>query len=127
MKTSEHPGKIAMDKVLFDAATGNATDLTAYSAIVYLHQRLEEVESRLADRNRAFKPPAPEEVAAYAATITFSLDGATFCDYYATRNWCVGKIKMKDWKACVRTWKSRRAQDVPKRGNAAQSQFGDKF
>ena len=26
---------------------------------------------------------------------------------YESKNWYVGKNKMKDWKACVRTWEQR--------------------
>jgi hypothetical protein len=30
----------------------------------------------------------------------------------------VGKNKMKDWKACVRTWEKRERQDKPKSESA---------
>ena len=26
-------------------------------------------------------------------------------EYYESKGWMVGKNKMKDWKACIRTWK----------------------
>ena len=31
----------------------------------------------------------------------------TFFDFYESKGWMVGKNKMKDWKACVRTWEKR--------------------
>jgi len=30
-----------------------------------------------------------------------------FMIFMKARNWMVGKNKMKDWKACVRTWERR--------------------
>lgn len=63
----------------------------------------------LIDMNKSssskFAVPTPEMVADYAKTIKFDLDGHRFCDHYAARGWMVGKTKMKDWKAAVRTWK----------------------
>lgn len=55
---------------------------------------------------KTFTKPAPQEVADYAKSIGFELDGQKFCDYYESKGWVIGKSPMKDWKACVRTWKS---------------------
>ena len=33
-------------------------------------------------------------------------------DFYASKGWMVGKNKMKDWKAAVRTWE-RNSYDKP--------------
>ena len=34
-----------------------------------------------------------------------------FINFYDSNGWKVGKNKMKDWKACVRTWE---ANAIPK-------------
>jgi len=70
-----------------------------------------------------FKKPTPEEVTAYAKAIDFNLDGSQFVDYYITNGWMVGRAKMKDWKAAVRTWKRRRATDVKNNGSSESSLF----
>ena len=36
-----------------------------------------------------------------------SLDAETFFDFYESKDWLVGKNKMKNWKACIRTWEKR--------------------
>lgn len=59
---------------------------------------------------KPFKPPTEAEVAEYAAGIDYNLDGTQFVDFYASKNWMVGKSKMKDWQACVRTWAKRQAK-----------------
>ena len=40
------------------------------------------------------------------------IDAQAFVDFYASKGWMIGKNKMKDWKAAVRTWErdTRRVQ-----------------
>lgn len=52
----------------------------------------------------AFEKPTVEEVAAYVAGKGYSVNPARFVAYYDSNGWIVGKTKMKDWKAAVRTW-----------------------
>ena len=33
-----------------------------------------------------------------------NVDPEKFVDFYAAKGWMIGKNKMKDWKAAVRTW-----------------------
>nr|DAL01787.1 MAG TPA: replisome organizer [Caudoviricetes sp.] len=51
-----------------------------------------------------FKPPTLEEVQAYCRERNNKVDAERFIDYYSSNGWMVGKNKMKDWKAAVRTW-----------------------
>lgn len=70
---------------------------------------------------KRFKKPSVEEVESYASSISFELDGQSFLDFYESKGWMIGKNKMKDWKAAVRTWKKRQAERNPaleKRGAA---------
>lgn len=61
---------------------------------------------------RAFRPPKIQEVFDYCQErikggkqAPGQISPEHFVDYYATRNWQLGKgVKMKDWKAAVRTW-----------------------
>ena len=34
------------------------------------------------------------------------MNANTFYDFYESKGWLVGKNKMKNWKAAVRTWES---------------------
>lgn len=52
-------------------------------------------------------PPTPEQVEAYSLELRHPINGAAFCDFYQSKGWLVGKTKMKDWQAAVRTWQSR--------------------
>jgi hypothetical protein len=79
--------------------------------------RLEETrteEKRVEDKSQQrFKKPTAHEVEEYAKSIDFSLNGQQFIDYYQAKGWMIGKNKMKDWKAAVRTWKSRESKNKP--------------
>jgi len=55
--------------------------------------------------SKRFTPPTADEVAAYSDEINAGVDGQQFVDFYASKGWMIGKNKMKDWKAAVRTWK----------------------
>lgn len=62
-----------------------------------------------------FKPPTVEEVMEYCSQRKNSVNADDFVDFYESKGWMVGKNKMKDWKAAVRTWErsSRRNQEPP--------------
>ncbi len=51
-----------------------------------------------------FIPPTLEEVQAYCKERNNNVDAIKFINYYEANGWKVGRNKMKDWRACVRTW-----------------------
>lgn len=52
-----------------------------------------------------FQKPKPEELKNYFAERGVNSDEyERFYDFYESKNWLVGKAKMKDWKAAVRNW-----------------------
>jgi hypothetical protein len=65
-----------------------------------------------------FAPPSVEEVSTYlkSKNIT-SFTGQQFVDFYESKDWMIGKNKMKNWQAAVRTWthqRSNRREEKPK-------------
>jgi hypothetical protein len=57
--------------------------------------------------SRAFVPPSLKQVADYCAERKNGIDPQRFIDFYTAKNWFIGKNKMKDWRAAVRTWENR--------------------
>lgn len=49
-------------------------------------------------------PPTREMVASYITENSYSVDADHFVDFYESKGWMIGKGKMKDWQASVRTW-----------------------
>lgn len=60
------------------------------------------------EKKDIFRKPTFEEVQAYCLERNNGIDPEQFIDYYESKGWVVGKSKMKDWKACVRTWERNR-------------------
>src|SRR5690606_25318321 len=51
-----------------------------------------------------FIPPTIEQVTEYCQERNNDVDPNKWIDHYTSKGWIVGKAKMKDWKAAVRTW-----------------------
>jgi DNA-binding transcriptional MerR regulator len=54
-----------------------------------------------------FIVPSLQEVSAYCQERNNNVDSQKFFDFYESKGWMVGKNKMKDWKAAVRTWEDK--------------------
>lgn len=63
-------------------------------------------------REARFSPPSLAEVQAYISERGSAVDAQQFVDFYASKGWMVGKNRMKDWKAAVRTWEKRRKEEA---------------
>lgn len=67
-----------------------------------------------------FVPPTLEEVKAYIQSRGSSVDPQAWFDHYEANGWMVGKTRMKNWQAAVRTWERNgikppgKAADKPK-------------
>jgi len=51
-----------------------------------------------------FNPPQVSDIKEYCESRKNRVDPEKFFDYYQSKGWMIGKNKMKDWKAAVRTW-----------------------
>ncbi len=51
-----------------------------------------------------FTPPTLEEVKNYIQEKQYPIDPVKFFNHYETSDWYRGKNKIKNWKACTRTW-----------------------
>ena len=71
--------------------------------------------TNLTDSNKKalFKKPTLDEVKNYCILRKNNIEAESFIDFYESKDWLIGKNKMKDWKACVRT-KEGREKNKPK-------------
>lgn len=53
-------------------------------------------------------PPKLEWVERYCYERNNSIDPQAFIDFYESKGWKIGKEKMKDWQAAIRTWEKNR-------------------
>lgn len=67
--------------------------------------RTEEEEKREeGETTTRFHKPSISEIQQYCKERQNTINAEKFFNYYEANGWKVGKNKMKDWKACVRTW-----------------------
>ena len=58
-------------------------------------------------KENKFVKPTIEEIQNYCTERNNGINANAFYDFYESKNWYVGKNKMRDWKACIRTWEQR--------------------
>lgn len=71
---------------------------------------------KVAAKRAAFVAPSPQEVKDYISEKGYTVDAQRFIDFYEAKGWMIGKNKMKDWRAAVRTW-ARRPDETPNQTN----------
>ena len=78
-------------------------------------KELKELKNNKVDAPKSgakrFTPPSVDEVKQYCSERGNNVDAQAFVDFYQSKGWVVGKEKMKDWKAAVRTWERRERKD----------------
>lgn len=85
--------------------------------------------TNLTDSNKKafFKKPTVDEVHQYCNERKNKVCADAFIDFYESKDWMVGSNKMKNWKACVRTWEKRENRNnntLPHRHQKGQD-YGD--
>lgn len=71
----------------------------------------EKKKSDNAETAKRFTPPSLEEVKSYISEKKYSIDAEAFVAFYTSKNWYVGKNKMRDWRAATITWEKRHTED----------------
>ena len=77
-----------------------------------------ETPSENPPQRTRFTPPSLEEVQAYCKERNKGVNAEKWYNHYTAKGWMIGKTKMKDWKAAVRTWEQDETkQEAPKEDN----------
>lgn len=78
-------------------------------------------------KSARFKPPTVDEVRGYCLERKNNVDPEQFVNFYQSKKWMVGKNKMADWKAAVRTWekKANESNQGPSTPNQRRHQVGE--
>ena len=64
-------------------------------------------DKHINNKGTSFKKPELNDIKEYCLKRNNGIDSETFFDFYESKNWLIGKNKMKNWKACIRTWEKR--------------------
>ena len=79
------------------------------------------------EKSSRFAPPSLTELQIYISEKQLSIDADNFINFYESKNWMVGKNKMKSWKASARGWHTRNNKQVTNNGNTARKSNSEKF
>jgi predicted phage replisome organizer len=73
---------------------------------------------------KRFTPPTIEDVKAYCQERGKGVNAQKWYDHYTSNGWKVGKNKMSDWRAAVRTWEHDDTKKKPGRYDAILNDRG---
>lgn len=78
-------------------------------------------------KEKVFSIPTVEEIKQYCIERNNIVDPQKFFDFYESKGWMIGRSKMKDWKASIRTWeRSSNNKNNSNNGNTTYQQPGIK-
>ena len=106
-KPNSEQGKAEVDprknqRGLDDNSTSNNRDLDEFSPPEGNGKEGNGKDKKISGTR--FTPPSVDEVSSYCHERKNGINPQQFVDHYETNGWMRGKTKIKDWKACVRTW-----------------------
>ena len=77
------------------------------------HMENENENENESNKGMKFKKPTIEEVKEYCINRKNDVDVNKWFDFYESKGWMIGKNKMKDWKAAIRTWEKPLNKVIP--------------
>lgn len=77
------------------------------------------------NKKEKFVIPTVEEVELFCKENDLDIDSQYFIDYYNSNGWCVGRQKMKDWKATARNWDRRANPNKKKKPLIEEPEMSD--
>ncbi|MDM1499080.1 DUF6291 domain-containing protein [Myroides odoratimimus] len=81
----------------------------------------ETFQKKVAPKKR-FSIPTIEEIQEYCFERNNQVNPEKFFDHYESNGWQVGKAKMKDWKAAIRTWEKNNFNNQNQNQNGQQQE-----
>lgn len=81
----------------------------SYDTLISISNNINNLNNNTKDikDTKRFKKPSIEEIKAYCEERKNGIDAQSFYDFYESKDWMIGKNKMKDFKAAIRTWERR--------------------
>ena len=74
---------------------------------IEIKKEIDNSEQVATPTSQNFKKPSIEEIKSYCSERKNNVNAEKFFNFYESKGWLIGKNKMKDWKACVRTWEQK--------------------
>jgi hypothetical protein len=111
----DHPSKSLIPALVRDSLANDSRSVPQNIAPNIKEDNIKE--SKIKENNAparargSFLKPSIEEVKAYCDERKNGIDPEAFINFYESKGWMIGKNKMKEWKAAVRTWEQKRKEE----------------
>ena len=69
-----------------------------------VHQKDTNKKEKKEKNDKNIIPPTLKMIENYISEKEYNIDSGKFFNFYEAKGWLVGKNKMKDWQASIRTW-----------------------
>lgn len=109
-RTDEYTQKLLKNSKGVPTVSRQTPDSVDTKSVLLEEKRVEESRREKKTPTRRFTPPSLQEVTDYCNERGNSVGPQAFLDHYEANGWMRGKNKIKDWKACVRTWEKNSAK-----------------
>lgn len=97
---------ISEKRIKSGKAGGKANAKQMPSKCQYIREDKKREEKIIKDKN-IFIIPSIQEIKNYCIERKNNVDAEKFFNFYESKGWLIGKNKMKDWRAAVRTWETK--------------------
>jgi hypothetical protein len=97
--------------------------LIEYVNGMYTASQQEQEEEQEQEQEKRFVKPPIEEVKAYMSELKMNDLSEQWFNHYEAIGWMIGKNKMKDWRASVRTWKANQKNNTSNQQIIHRSKF----
>lgn len=88
---------------------------------------VEDKSSMSVDKSTRFVPPTLLDVQKFIFEKGYTINASAFVDFYESKGWMIGKNKMKDWKAAVRTWQRKESAQSTEIGIILKNNSTEKY
>ncbi len=113
----ERAGKLVQDRIYNKERRKNVT--LRRKADATLPNRTQPNPTQPNWAKSPFSCPTIDQVTAYCLERRKGVDPEQWFNFYSAKGWMIGKNKMKDWKAAVRTWEKNAVDEEGDRGRKA--------
>ena len=92
------------------------TDVTKSNSIKEIELEKDiEIDKKEINKEKRFTKPTIEEIENYCKERNNSINAVEFYNFYESKNWFIGKNKMKNWKSAIVVWEQREKKDTSKK------------
>ena len=95
---------------------GHVTVTQSHATDIDKELDIDKKEEKNNSKAKRFKKPSVEDIETYCNERNNNINPNAFYDYYESKDWMIGKNRMKDWKAAIRTWERNTGGKNEKKG-----------